>query len=437
MLFFGFYVYFCTKIANLTYKNSQIAVNYEELLESKNGASMKKMKMPFGVLYKTMIDGSYANMLDLREDLIDNLRFCDALKSECEQVKSLNNQHQLHFRISTDSPNRLSLVTEAGNYMTLERLLADSPAMVAEKDFVEHLLADLAEVTTYLNEQNIFHLCFSPSNILVRKGKLSPMLLLHGSPYLFQSDLQTFYGQEAITFVAPEVLEKGAADSRSEVYSLGKLLEELYRDSDVPFEYKQVIKKATDNDPQKRYQTASQLVSAMHSRRTLRSSLIMGAAAVVVALLCMYVYFEFLPKPEVVEFVEPALDTHIGTEEEFAEGYDPMMDLGVPQRDSSNIRVNEKKIKEYEAKAEQIFRKRYAEQAERILSKIYDNDHMNDTEKNFLVASSSVMEELTKLQIDLGSKAGLSDAKSQRIASEIIEKISNAKKAEIKSNNKE
>lgn len=407
-------------------------MNYEELLESRNGASMKRIQMPFGVLYKKMIDGSYANIIDLREDLFDNLRFSDALKSECEQVKSLNNLHQLHFRISTDSP---SLVTETGNYLTLERLLSDSPALVAEKDFVEHLMADLAEVTTYLNEQSIYHLCFAPSNILVRKGNGSPMLLLHGSSFLFQNGLQALYGQEAATFVAPEVLDKGTADSRSEVYSLGKLLEELYRDSDVPFEYRQVIKKATDNDPQKRYQTVSQLVGSMRSRRNLRSSLVMGVAAVVVALLCMYAYFEFIPKPEVVEFVEPALDTHIGAEEEFGEGYDPMMDLGVPQKDSSNVRVNEKKIKEYEAKAEQIFRKRYAQQAERILSKIYDNEHMNDTEKNFMVASSSVMEELTKLQIELGSKAGLSDAKSQRIASEIIENISNAKKAQMKSNN--
>ena len=396
---------------------------------------MKKMQMPFGVLYKKLMDGSFANILDFREDMMDDLGFCNALKAECEQVKLLNNQHQLHFRLSADSSSRLSLVTETGHFMTLERMLADSPALVAERGFVEQLLSDLAEVTTYLNEQNIYHLCFAPSNILVRKGNSSPMLLLHGSSYMSLSDRQAFYGQKAVAYVAPEVLEKGVADSRSEVYSLGKLLENLYTDSDVPFEYKHVIEKATDEDPQKRYQTAAELVGTMRARRNLRSSLTMGIVAVAIAMLCMFAYFEFLPKTEVVEFVEPALDTHHVSSDEFAEGYDPVMDLGLPQKDSSTVHVNEKKIKEYEAKAEQIFRKRYAEQAERVLSKIYDNEHMDDNEKNFMLASSLVMEELTKLQIDLGSKAGLSDAKSQRIASEIIENISNAKKAQMKSNN--
>lgn len=41
------------------------------------------------------------------------------------------------------------------------------------------------------------------------------------------------------------------------------------------------------------------------------------------------------------------------------------------------------------------------------------------------------MEELTKKQIEMGSEAGLNDTKSQRIASEIIEKISNEKKAKL------
>jgi hypothetical protein len=56
---------------------------------------------------------------------------------------------------------------------------------------------------------------------------------------------------------------------------------------------------------------------------------------------------------------------------------------------------------------------------------------MNSSEKKFRSESTDVMGELTKKQMELGGEAGLTDAKSQRIASEIIERISNEKKAKL------
>ena len=56
---------------------------------------------------------------------------------------------------------------------------------------------------------------------------------------------------------------------------------------------------------------------------------------------------------------------------------------------------------------------------------------MSSSEKKFLAESTEIMTELTQKQAELGSEAGLTDAKSQRIASEIIDKISNEKKAQL------
>ena len=94
-------------------------------------------------------------------------------------------------------------------------------------------------------------------------------------------------------------------------------------------------------------------------------------------------------------------------------------------------RVNEKKLREFEAKGEAIFRKQYAKEAERILSKVYNNDRMNNSQKSFEVASDQAMQELVKKQRELGDNSSLSQEKSQRIASEIIEQITERKKAEI------
>ena len=88
-------------------------------------------------------------------------------------------------------------------------------------------------------------------------------------------------------------------------------------------------------------------------------------------------------------------------------------------------------MREFQAKAEQIFRKQYTKAADLILSKIYNNERMNNSEKNFKASSKEVMEELVEKQKELASKSSLSDATTQRIASEIIEQLTDKKKKDL------
>ena len=56
---------------------------------------------------------------------------------------------------------------------------------------------------------------------------------------------------------------------------------------------------------------------------------------------------------------------------------------------------------------------------------------MNNNQKAFEAASDQAMKELVEKQVELGEHSSLSKEKSQRIASEIIEQITDRKKAEI------
>lgn len=410
-------------------------MNYEELLASRNGAAMRKDEMPFGLLYKKKNEGVYVNYLDLRPELCDSLRFCEALKAESQLVATMKDRRQLHFQVVTDSSGLCSVIVEQGSCYTFERLLEDKPAIVANKNFVERVMKSLVETTTSLNSQGIYHLCFAPSNILVRKGDDTPLLLFHGSSYILVNDREMLFGK-GVDFVAPEVLEDGVADARSEVYSLGLLLKYLYAESDVPFEYRAVIAKATHTEPEKRYASPEDMLKAMTSRHSMRSTVIMALVALAVAAIGIGMFIELMPSQERVDFVEAAPKEDFG-EEMYPDEYDSssLLDsMSARSTDSTAARVDEKQMKVYEAKAEQIFRKRYTAEANRILSKIYNNENMNSSEKKFLSESSHVMKELAEKQIELGSEAGLSDAKSQRIASEIIERISNEKKAKLEYN---
>ena len=402
-------------------------MNYEELLESRNGAATAKEKMPFGLLYKKMSDGKYVNVIDLREDLRDSLVFCEALAVESEQNKSLNHKGQMHFKLATDSAGLYGVNVEQGTFRTFERLLDENPAVVASKDFIDNTVKSLLELTSYLHDQGIFHICYAPSNVFARKGDNNAMLLFHGSAYKAMNDQQEIYGDSA-EFIAPEVLEEGIFDARSDIYSIGKFIEFLYQQSEIPIEIKGVIKKATDPNPEKRYQTPEDMMNAIKNRQNTRKSLVMMVAAMLISIIGFGIFFSLVPEREDIEYVKPAPKE--AEDDLLDDGFDPVTELGLTI-DSSAMQVDEKKLKEYKAKAEQIFRKRYTQEANRILSKIYNSERMHSSEKNFMAGSQSVTKELVEAQVKLGNEAGLNNSRSQLLASQIIEQVTNKLKSEM------
>ena len=62
---------------------------------------------------------------------------------------------------------------------------------------------------------------------------------------------------------------------------------------------------------------------------------------------------------------------------------------------------------------------------------------MRATEKNFLAGSHSTMEELVKAQAKLGAQAGLNDARSQLLATQIIDQVTNRLKKQMAEKEKE
>jgi serine/threonine protein kinase len=340
------------------------------------------------------------------------------------------NRYQLHFTPVVDEAGEtVQLELEAGVFFSMEQLLNDNPAIVAEKGFVDNVLQALVDITTYLHRQGIRHVCYSPKTVLVRKGDHAVMLLSHGSFYMSMEDQRMLYGDDAV-FVAPEVLEHGTIDDRCDVYSMGKFMETLFQRTEMTVEYRKALKKATSEMPEDRYDTPQALLKAVQARRSMVQSGMLLLAATIVALVALAVYWELMPEPVQVEFVKPA--PRQATDDLLDDGFKPE-DLGVVSADSlSEEDLEEQRM--YKAKAEEIFRKNYEKEADRILSKIYNKDYMNATEKQFAAQSQSTIEELMKVQQKMGQEASLTPERAQLIASEIIERITNEKKKQLKGN---
>ena len=413
-------MYFCTP-------KSKENMNYEELLAARNEGQKHQVMLPIGGFYREQVDGKWRCVVDIRPDLNQNIAFSKALQAECEKNATLADSHQIHFTsIKNDSGDVERLELELGNYQTIEQLLLDNPAIVADKEFVDHVLESLVEATSYLHSQQLRHVCYSPKTVFVRKGDSKALLLSHGSFYQVMSDQKEFYGDDA-QYVAPEVLNNGAVDDRCDIYGIGKFILGLFDKSDLPLEYRAALKKAASESPEDRFDTPEDLLKAIRKRRASFKSLITLLVVGVATLVCVGLYFEYFPETQPVEFVKPA--PRQPTDDLIDDGFDPA-ELGVTS-DGDSLVVDETAERDFQAKAEEIFRKKYEKEADRILSKIYNKEYMSNSEKKFLSESESTIDELMKSQSQLGEEAGLTPERSQLIATEIIERITNQKKQEM------
>ena len=166
------------------------------------------------------------------------------------------------------------------------------------------------------------------------------------------------------------------------------------------------------------------MAGALKEHRNTRRMLLAFVAAVALSLLAVWIYIEMVPETSTVEFVEPAPKAQ--TDDLFGSYYDP--EMGIIESDTMPVTDLDRM---YQQKAEEIFRKRYAQEADRILSEIYDDKRMNGTEKNYRANSQSMAEELIRLQTEMGEQAGLTEEEAGRIAQEIVDKLTQDKQAQI------
>ena len=96
---------------------------------------------------------------------------------------------------------------------------------------------------------------------------------------------------------------------------------------------------------------------------------------------------------------------------------------------SDTISVDDKKMRLYNAKAEAIFRKQFTKAADEIISRVYNTESMNGEQTVFAAKTKKMTEDLAKKQQELASLTNLSSDRTQAIAAEIIEKITNKKMA--------
>ena len=203
-------------------------------------------------------------------DLYENL-----LRKEFEIGYSLDHPNiceYYSFRHSEELGNCIEMEWIDGR--TLEVLLnGEKPG----NDVEDKIADELCDALSYLHSKQVIHRDLKPSNILVtHKGNTVKLIDFGFSDSDSHSILKASAGTAVYT--APEVLKGSPADIRSDIYSLGLILSRISR------RYNRVARKCCEQHPWRRYQSVSQVKTALHSLGPLFAGLLFIAVVAIFAL---------------------------------------------------------------------------------------------------------------------------------------------------------
>ena len=211
-------------------------------------------------------------------------RVLELLKREYELSIGLSHPGLAYvFTYEEDSPVGPCIVQEYVDGETLDVWMAQKPGAKERK----RILRELLSVTVYLHQKGIVHNDLKPSNILIARSGGALKLIDLG----FADD--DSHVQKALGgtrgYASPELVAGEKVDARSDIYSLGRLIQDLF-----PGRYRGIVRHCLRPEPERRYPSVATLERAF-KRRLL--PLRIALAAMVVTLLV----WPFFRKPAVVE----------------------------------------------------------------------------------------------------------------------------------------
>ena len=208
----------------------------------------------YAVLYRADRDGRFRVFKCLKPEFRDKPLYERLLRKEFEIGYSLRHPHLVEYYSYLNVPgygNAIEMEWVDGCPLDQARL---SPAEA-------RTLADqLCDALSYLHSKGVVHRDLKPSNLLLTfSGKQLKVIDFGYADTEAHSILKQPAG--TVSYAAPEVLAGESGDSRSDLYSVGKVL------AGLPGIPQRVIRRCCQADPARRYSSVSELHKALQSAR--------------------------------------------------------------------------------------------------------------------------------------------------------------------------
>lgn len=225
--------------------------NFELIHNSKNG---------YSELYKAKRYGKWYVLKRLTDKEKDNPRYQSLLEKEFDIAIQLSHQNVVQTVTFEDIPQLgICIVQEFIDGVTWNDFFSKNN--ISKKETFR-ILGELCDALTYIHNKQIVHRDIKPNNILITRDGHHVKLIDFG---LADKDDFDILKEPAGTtaFASPEQQKRNKIDNRSDIYALGKIIQDISYQS---FQIKRITKKCLEENPEKRFSSALDVKKKLNSK---------------------------------------------------------------------------------------------------------------------------------------------------------------------------
>ena len=202
------------------------------------------------------------------------------LKREYEMSVSLNHYHiPFFFTYEPSSPVGPGIVMEYIDGRNLNEFLSENPSL----DSRRRAFSQILDVVAYIHKNGIIHNDLKPENILISRINNDVKLLDFGL-----SDNDAHYLAHTLgctpTYASPELLDQGDIDARSDIYSLGRIMQRIFGTK----RYASISNRCIATDRNNRYNNVDQLKTHWLKRQKTPGRILFASAIIAFLSLTFY-----------------------------------------------------------------------------------------------------------------------------------------------------
>ena len=255
--------------------------SYEELSDGGSGDIQIIHESPesYSILSRMTLDGKLVALKSLKPEYVGNPFYEGLLRKEYEIGRSLDHPYICPILDFMNIP-------ALGNCIVMQWIDGDSlDALLSSLSHrsLRKVIMELCDALDYLHRYQIVHRDLKPSNILITRNGQNVKLIDFG---LADADWYATFKNPAGTkeFISPEQMAGESVDCRTDIYSLGKIMQAMGI-------YSRIASVCAADDRDKRYASVAEVRSAILGRERRRRWI---AVAAIVSVLFIALSFGML-----------------------------------------------------------------------------------------------------------------------------------------------
>ena len=268
--------------------------NENELVDSSNNSHPKEIKSNKYTDIKLLVESRYGKSRVFKAKSSSGTVIVKALKKKYADDPKSNSLLRNEYEITASLDNRYirkalayEKIEGLGNCIVFEYIPGKTLwehvrlGTIDERQ-VKNILFEICDALSYMHKNGVVHCDLRPDNIIITEDYHVKIIDIGMPETEYEANKEILVKE--LEFIAPELIKGEEGDARSDIYSVGKIMEYMYSRNMM----KQFIEAATpctQYSKEQRYENISELKSAMSTSTSSSKVVIIVISVVVLALI--------------------------------------------------------------------------------------------------------------------------------------------------------